>query len=143
MIGAPRQSATLLGRFYSHFMTATPGPAHSALADLENDGVVTHIITGNFDMLHERAGTRNVHVNESKYFGESGEGWAWVREAQVALVVGVSMDAGNGLLDYARDSGLQVAVLSPERPAFMHAQDWFVAGNAESLLPKLAGLLKE
>ena len=30
------------------------------------------------------------------------------------------------LLDYARDNALQIVVVAPERPDFMHAQDWFV-----------------
>jgi len=143
MIDRPHETATVLGRFHCGFMTATPNGAHSALAELERARILTHTITGNFDLLHERAGSEKVHVNERKYFGESSEGWDWVRAAQVALVVGVSMDADNGLLDYARDHGLQLVVVAPGRPPFMHAQDWFVAGRAEDVLPELARLLTQ
>ena len=82
-----------------------------------------------------------VHVNEPQYFRGTDEGWAWIREGKVALVTGVSMDAKNGLINYARDNGLQVVVMAPERPGFMHAQDWFVEGRAEDILPKLTRLL--
>ena len=51
------------------------------------------------------------------------------------------MDANNGLLDYARDNALQIVVVAPERPDFMHAQDWFVEGLAEDVLPELTKLL--
>ena len=82
-----------------------------------------------------------MHINEAKYFKGSDEGWAWIEEGRVALVAGVSMDANNGLLDYARDNALQIVVVAPERPGFMHAQDWFVEGLAEDVLPELTKLL--
>ncbi len=141
MIHRPRETALVLGRFYTRFMTACPTQAHGAFAKLEQHGILKHIITGNFDMLHERAGSKKVHINEPKYFKGSDEGRAWIREGQVALVTGVSMDADNGLLDYARDNGLQIAVIDPERPGFMHAQDWFVEGLADDILPELTRLL--
>ncbi len=47
------------------------------------------------------------------------------------------MDANNDLLDYARDNTLQIVVVAPERPDFMHTQDWFVEGLAEDVLPEL------
>ena len=141
MIRQPRETALILGKFYTRFMTACPTRAHAALAKLEKSGILKHIITGNFDKLHERAGSRKVHVNEPKYFKSSDEGWAWIQEGRVALVTGVSMDAENGLLDYARDNGLQIAVIDPGRPGFMHAKDWFVEGLSEDILPELTRLL--
>jgi hypothetical protein len=141
MIHRPRETALILGKFYTRFMTAYPTQAHTALAELEENGRLKHIITGNFDNLHERAGSRKVHINEPKYFKSSDEGWAWIQEGQVALVTGVSMDADNGLLDYARDNGLQIAVIDPGRPSFMHAKDWFIEGLSEDILPELTRLL--
>ncbi len=141
MIHRPRETALMLGKFYTRFMTACPTQAHAAFARLEKHGILKHIITGNFDMLHERAGSQRVHINEPKYFKGSNEGWAWIQEGQVVLVTGVSMDANNGLLDYARYNGLQIAVIDPERPDFMHAQDWFVEGLADDILPELTRLL--
>ncbi len=137
----PRETAMVLGRFYTGFMTASPTPAHAALAQFERWGILKHIITGNLDGLHERAGSQKVHINEAKYFKTSDEGWTWIKEGQIALVVGVSMDADYGLFDYARDNDLQVVVMAPVRPDFMHAQDWFVEGLAEDILPELTKLL--
>lgn len=138
MIDRPRESAAILGEFYTHFMTAAPTPGHQALAELERCGVLKQIITGNFDMLHERAGSKNVRINEPKYFGDSDKGWGWIQEGEVALVIGVSTDADNGLLDYARANGIQIAVVDSQQPSFLHAQDWFVKGSADDILPVLA-----
>ena len=142
MIVRPRETAVILGTFYTGFMTAAPAKAHVAFAELEKLGILKQIITGNFDNLHERAGSRNVHLNEPKYFKKSDKGWAWIREGEVALVTGISMDATNGLLDYARDHGLQIAVIGPTRPEFMHAQDWYIKGMADDMLPELTRLLE-
>jgi len=42
-------------------LEAQPNPAHYALADLENRGILKTIITQNIDMLHTRAGSRSVY----------------------------------------------------------------------------------
>ena len=39
---------------------AEPNAAHRALADLESRGCLTHIVTQNVDMLHQKAGSRHV-----------------------------------------------------------------------------------
>jgi NAD-dependent deacetylase len=39
---------------------ATPNSAHHALAELERRGLVEAVVTQNIDMLHERAGSRDV-----------------------------------------------------------------------------------
>ena len=44
----------------SHMLTAQPNPAHIALAELEQIGVLHTVITQNIDVLHQRAGSRNV-----------------------------------------------------------------------------------
>ena len=89
MIDRPRDTALILGRFHCGFITAIPNAAHRVLARLEERGMLKHIITGNFDLLHERAGSRNVHINTYE-FGADGKGLAWIREARAALVVGVA-----------------------------------------------------
>ena len=43
-----------------HIFNAQPNPAHRALADLEAGGRVHCIATQNIDMLHQKAGSRNV-----------------------------------------------------------------------------------
>ncbi|MBU1001209.1 MAG: NAD-dependent deacylase [Proteobacteria bacterium] len=42
------------------FHPAQPNPAHTALADLEGQGVLAGIITQNIDGLHQRAGSKTV-----------------------------------------------------------------------------------
>ena len=39
---------------------AQPNPAHIALAELEQHGLVQAVVTQNIDLLHERAGSREV-----------------------------------------------------------------------------------
>jgi NAD-dependent SIR2 family protein deacetylase len=45
---------------WSRFAAAQPGPAHLALARLEELGHVHHLVTQNVDRLHQRAGSRRV-----------------------------------------------------------------------------------
>jgi NAD-dependent deacetylase len=40
--------------------SASPNPAHYAIAELEKEGVVKAVITQNIDMLHQRAGSMRV-----------------------------------------------------------------------------------
>jgi NAD-dependent deacetylase len=44
----------------NHLLTATPNPAHHALAELEAMGLLKAIVTQNIDNLHQRAGSRRV-----------------------------------------------------------------------------------
>ncbi len=44
----------------SQIFDAKPNQAHRALAELETDGHIHSIITQNIDMLHQKAGSRNV-----------------------------------------------------------------------------------
>jgi len=137
MIKRPHELARILGQFQACFITAQPNAAHLALAELERKGILRHLITGNSDRLHERAGSQRVHLKQPHYFTKSGEGWNWIREGKAFLVVGVSRDE-HGFLSYARDQGIQVVVIAPERPSFLYAEDWFVEGKAEEILPELA-----
>ena len=45
---------------YRALTEAEPNDAHMALAELERRGVVSTVITQNIDLLHERAGSRDV-----------------------------------------------------------------------------------
>ncbi len=47
--------------FYDNLLDTEPNPAHYALAELENMGLVEAVITQNIDDLHRRAGSRNIH----------------------------------------------------------------------------------
>ncbi len=47
--------------FFDFFGRAKPNPAHVALAELENAGVIKAVITQNIDNLHQLAGSRTVY----------------------------------------------------------------------------------
>ena len=48
------------GRRFAFLVEAQPNDAHRALAELERRGLVEAVVTQNIDLLHERAGSRNV-----------------------------------------------------------------------------------
>jgi hypothetical protein len=141
MLGRPRDLAQVIGRFQASFMTARPNATHFALAELESASVLAHLITGNKDRLHERAGSRRVHLKDASQFVDTDEGWQWIREGQVFLVIGVCEDE-HGLIAYASDHALQVVAIAPERPSFLSAGHWFVQGAAEDVLPRIAEELR-
>ena len=138
MIERPRELARILARFQAAFIQAEPNDAHRALADLEERGRVRHVVTGNEDKLHERAGSVNVNLKKPDDFKPGARGWAWLSEGNVLLAVGLGRDE-HGLISYARDSGIQIVSVSPDRPEFLHKEDLFVRGKAENVLPRLAG----
>jgi NAD-dependent deacetylase len=63
-IEAFRQDPFKVWSFYkprvSMLTEAEPNPAHVALAELEQHGLVQAVVTQNIDLLHERAGSRDV-----------------------------------------------------------------------------------
>jgi len=136
MLGRPRDLARVIGRFQASFITARPNAAHFALGELEGMGVLAHLITGNGDRLHERAGSRRVHLKDASQFVDTDEGWQWIEEGQFFLVIGVSEDE-HGLIAYASDHALQVVAIAPERPSFLTTGHWFVQGTAEDVLPAI------
>lgn len=138
MIDRPQELARILARFQAAFIQAEPNDAHRALAVLEERGRVRHIITGNGDKLHERAGSVNVHLKNPDDFKPGASGWAWFSEGRVLMAIGLGRDE-HGLISYARDSGMQVVSVSPDRPEFLHREDLYVDGKAEDVLPRLAG----
>ncbi|MBM3238598.1 hypothetical protein FJZ31_20065 [Candidatus Poribacteria bacterium] len=140
MIKRPYELVQVLGHFQACFITAQPNATHFALAELEKQEILKHLITGNDDLLQEREGSQKVHLKESRYFVDSEEGWSWIRAGEIFLVVGVSRDE-HGFLSYAREQGIQVVVIAPERPSFLYANDWFVQGHGEEVLSELAAEL--
>jgi NAD-dependent deacetylase len=63
-LGAFRRDPAKVWRFYgprfSMLTEAEPNPAHLAIAELERLGLVKAVITQNIDLLHMRAGSREV-----------------------------------------------------------------------------------
>ena len=105
MIDNPQELTRILGEFQAAFIQAEPNDAHRSLADLERKGTVRHIITGNGDKLHERAGSVNAHLKSPDDFKPSGRGWEWLKEGKVLLAVGLGRDE-HGLISYSRDNGI-------------------------------------
>jgi NAD-dependent deacetylase len=56
----PSKYWTIRGEFIRNYDTYQPNKAHLALAELEEMGIVRHVITQNIDGLHKKAGSRNV-----------------------------------------------------------------------------------
>ena len=56
----PSKYWTIRGEFIRSYDTYQPNQAHLALAELEEMGIVRHVITQNIDGLHRKAGSRNV-----------------------------------------------------------------------------------
>jgi NAD-dependent deacetylase len=56
----PSKYWTIRGEFIRNYDTYQPNNAHLALAELEEMGIVHHVITQNIDGLHKKAGSRNV-----------------------------------------------------------------------------------
>jgi NAD-dependent deacetylase len=56
----PERVWRFYGPRYEMLTAAEPNPAHRALADLERLGLLQAVVTQNIDLLHERAGSRDV-----------------------------------------------------------------------------------
>ena len=56
----PSKYWTIRGEFIRNYETYQPNKAHLALAELEQSGIVRHVITQNIDGLHKKAGSKNV-----------------------------------------------------------------------------------
>ena len=137
MIEHPNELTKILGEFHAGFITAQPNAAHLALAQLERNRVLRQTITGNGDLLHERAGSQKVHYKGANHFVDSNKGWNWIRQGNALLIIGVARDE-HGIISYARDNAIQIVVIAPDRPDFLYEGDWFVPGKAEEILPLLA-----
>ncbi|MGD9043597.1 MAG: NAD-dependent deacylase [Desulfobacterales bacterium] len=56
----PAKYWTIRGEFIRNYDTYQPNKAHLALAELEEMGILQHVITQNIDGLHKKAGSKNV-----------------------------------------------------------------------------------
>ena len=56
----PSKYWTIRGEFIRNYDTYQPNKAHVALAELEQMGILRHVITQNIDGLHKKAGSQNV-----------------------------------------------------------------------------------
>ena len=65
----PKKVWRMLAEMMGVLVKASPNPAHTALADMERDGLLRAVITQNIDGLHQAAGSRTV----VEYHGNPGE----------------------------------------------------------------------
>jgi NAD-dependent deacetylase len=56
----PSKYWSIRGEFIRNYDAYQPNPGHLALAELENMGLLRHVITQNIDGLHRKAGSRSV-----------------------------------------------------------------------------------
>ncbi|MEA3432867.1 MAG: NAD-dependent deacylase [candidate division WOR-3 bacterium] len=57
----PHRIRDFIVDIYEGIISATPNPAHFALAKLEEEGKITCIVTQNIDNLHQEAGSKRVY----------------------------------------------------------------------------------
>jgi len=137
----PDYVVTEVAKFQASFLTAKPNNAHLALAKLERMKILNCIITENGDGLHQEAGSSKVlEICEldglRKHFSETRDGWDAIDDASLFLVIGVCWDE-HGIIEYARDRGLKILAICPEKPSFLTEGDFYLHGKAEELLPKI------
>lgn len=119
---------------WRHMATTIPNAGHRALAALEHAGVVTGVITQNVDLLHTKAGSRNVINLHGTYARvvclDCGHGLsrATLAEALEAANPGFSRRA-------ERVGGLAVA---PDADAIVHDTESFEFVDC----PRCGGMLK-
>jgi NAD-dependent deacetylase len=66
----PEKVWLMLKEMFSLVITAKPNPAHTGLAELEQMGLLSSVVTQNVDGLHQAAGSRNVvefHGNHNTF----------------------------------------------------------------------------
>jgi len=57
----PHRIRDFIVDIYEEIISATPNPAHFALAKLEEEGEIVRIVTQNIDNLHQEAGSKRVY----------------------------------------------------------------------------------
>lgn len=66
----PKKIKDFITDVYSSIISANPNPAHLTLARLEDDGILTCVITQNIDNLHQEAGSKKVYELHGNLFSE-------------------------------------------------------------------------
>jgi len=118
---------------WRHMDDTLPNAGHRALAALERASVVTGVITQNVDLLHTKAGSRNVvnlHGTYTRcggmlkpdivYFGESvpkaivAKAYSLIDQAEALLVAGSSLTVFSGyrFVRHAAALGIPIAIVN-------------------------------
>jgi uncharacterized protein len=126
-----------LSRFQSRFITATPNMAHYSLAEMEEQGIISYIITSNIDSLHQLAGSQNIikscdfaRLLQSKRLHKK-------EFPDILFVIGVSQDE-KGIISSLRSKGSHIVVVDTSPPLYLQSNDLFYEGPAEKILPVIS-----
>lgn len=121
------------------FLDAEPNPAHKKLAELEEAGKLTAIVTQNIDGLHQAAGSRNVlelhgsiHRNYCQNCGMSYEA-SYVKQAD-----GIPRCGCGGLIKpdvVLYEESLNAAVISKSIKAICEADTLIIGGTSLIVYP--------
>lgn len=132
----PEQLVNQALDFYRACRDHSPTPAHYSLARLSKSKGC-QIVTGNFDLLHERSGIKPYRVfYESHYVADLKA--EWLREIDAVICIGMSNDIGSFLSAYKthHPEGIIVAV-DLKRPLFIGAADYFLEGDLQEIVPAM------
>jgi NAD-dependent SIR2 family protein deacetylase len=134
----PKKNIEALASSYEPIFTLEPTPAHHALAQLAFHKQA-QILTGNFDMLHEKSGIKAVQIKDSVEEDLTQE----VAEQVDAIVcIGSRDDFGAVLGRYKRLNPLGLIIaINKEQPDYIGNEDFFVQGDVQELVPRLAELV--
>ena len=121
------------------FLDAKPNPAHLKLAELENAGKLTAVVTQNIDGLHQAAGSRNVlelhgsiHRNYCQKCGKFFDA-AYVKHAD-----GVPRCECGGLIKpdvVLYEEGLDSSIISKSVQAISEADTLIIGGTSLIVYP--------
>lgn len=129
------QPTLILEPFKTFCKTAfenAPTPAHSALSNIASL-TNTAIVTENFDLLHERAGTRAIRVNAHQFRADNS-----LKQIDALICLGLSHD-DRGLIAWYKQknpSG-QLIALDLKRPRYIGNQDFLLMGDLQKTVPAL------
>lgn len=132
MVTDPSSIHDVLRRFHESFFTARPSPAHWAVAELIRQGLVSRVVTDNYDDLLHRVGVEPLSgaaflVNPDSEMGE----------ARVLLSVGVRSDE-YGVIAACQSRGLDLINVDVAVTPLAEQCDAHVVLAADVALPILA-----
>lgn len=132
----PEKLVKKILEFYRTAKRYSPTPAHHALASLAK-AKKCQILTGNFDLLHERSGVIPLRVFDEEVQQELTK--ENLKDVEMLIYIGVSRDICNvaRLYKEANPEGVIVAI-NQEMPTFLGENDRILLGDIQELIPKLA-----
>ncbi len=136
----PEELVSKVLAFYLSAKMSPPTSAHYALANLAKEKN-SQVLTGNFDLLHERSGIIPYRVFyrdiETDLTTEN------LRDVDVILTIGMGKDIRGILEKYkkANPNGRIVAI-NPEIPRYLGENDLYIQDDAQQIIPDLVENIK-